>query len=213
MQRQHFLLAALAFFALFSIAHSLSCGRVFDGPNRGSDRKYTHSYRTLHVNWEGFDDGTSNSRIDYAYALISQNLTTRAILSSGWDAPERTRCRSTSGLTQEPDLVDFDFGKVGHDTEVTIRDQPLRKLVTYYVIIRAKEGDRVTYSNTNGIKVINDDDDDLEPWEQGLIAMGCAIFCLLCLFLLLLLLLLLAKGKGEDKYTTTVHRNENVDKL
>ncbi len=43
--------------------------------------------------------------------------------------------------------------------------------------------------------------------------MGCAIFCLLCLCLLLLLLFLLARGKSDDKYTTTVHRNENVEKV
>jgi len=55
------------------------------------------------------------------------------------------------------------------------------------------------------------DDDDLADWQIGLIAMGCALCCLL--LLLLILLLVLAKGKGDDKYTTTVHRNDNVDKL
>jgi len=57
----------------------------------------------------------------------------------------------------------------------------------------------------------DDKDDGLHPYQSGLIAMGCALGCLLCLFLLLLLVF--ATRKGEDKYTTTVHRNENVDKL
>jgi hypothetical protein len=195
----------------FVSVDALECGRVFEGPNRGSDRRYQHSKDTVLANWQDF--GT-DSRIEYAYALISQNLTTRAIEESGWDAPEDKRCRSSSGLTREADLVDFRFGEVGHNTSAVITDQRLHTGVTYYVIIRAKEGSRTLYSNSNGIEVIkDDDDDDLEPYEQGLIAMGCAIFCLLCLCLLLLLLLLLAKGKSDDKYTTTVHRNENVEKV
>jgi len=57
----------------------------------------------------------------------------------------------------------------------------------------------------------NDDDDDgLADWEIGLIAAGCALFCLL---LLLLLLIGISFGKGEDKYQTTVHRNENVERI
>jgi len=57
----------------------------------------------------------------------------------------------------------------------------------------------------------DDKDDGLHPYQSGLIAMGCALGCLL--LLCLLLLLVFATRKGEDKYTTTVHRNENVDKL
>jgi len=195
----------------FVSVESLSCGRVFEGPHAGSDRKYQHSKDTVLANWDDFGDSDS---ITYAYALISENLTNSVIDESGWDAPEDKRCRSTSGLTREADLVDFRFGEVGHNTSAVITDQRLHTGVTYYVIIRATEGRRTLYSNSNGIKVIqDDDDDDLEPYEQGLIAMGCAIFCLLCLCLLLLLLLLLAKGKSDDKYTTTVHRNENVEKV
>jgi hypothetical protein len=208
-----FLLSVVIFVSLFFsvVVDSLSCGRVFDGPNRGSDRRYQHSKDTILVNW---DDFGTDSKIDYAYALISENITTKAILESGWDAPEDKRCRSDDGLDREADLVDFRFGEVGHDTSAVITDQRLHTGVTYYVIIRAKEGSRTIYTNTDGIKVVqDDDDDDLEPYEQGLIAMGCAIFCLLCLCLLLLLLLLLAKRKGDDKYTTTVHRNENVEKV
>jgi len=55
------------------------------------------------------------------------------------------------------------------------------------------------------------DDDGLAPYQSGLIAMGCALFCLLLLCCLLLLVFF--TRKSEDKYTTTVHRNENVDKL
>jgi len=57
----------------------------------------------------------------------------------------------------------------------------------------------------------SDQDDGLRPYQSGLIAMGCALGCLL--LLCLLLLLVFATRRGEDKYTTTVHRNENVDKL
>jgi hypothetical protein len=204
------LVVFVSFFYFVSV-ESLSCGRVFEGPNRGSDRRYQHSKDTVLANWQDFGD---DDKIEYAYALISQNITTRAIEESGWDAPEDKRCRSSSGLTREADLVDFRFGEVGHETSAIITDQRLHTGMTYYVIIRAKEGSRTIYSNSNGIEVIqDDDDDDLEPYEQGLIAMGCAIFCLLCLCLLLLLLLLLAKGKSDDKYTTTVHRNENVEKV
>jgi len=191
---------------------AVTCGRVYDGPNAGSDRKYQHSKDTILVNWADF--GNANS-VDFTFALSSQNLTTPAILNSGWDAPDSTRCRSSTGLRSgvEADLVDFRFGFVGHNTSAVITHQRLHTGVTYYVIIKATDHSGTTYSNTNGIEVIHDDDDDLHPYQQGLIAMGCAIFCLLCLFVLLLLLLLLARGKGDDKYTTTVHRNENVEKV
>jgi len=65
--------------------------------------------------------------------------------------------------------------------------------------------------NGSNLESSSSDDDDLADWQIGLIAMGCALCCLL--LLLLILLLVLAKGKGDDKYTTTVHRNDNVDKL
>jgi len=153
--------------------------------------------------------------ITYEFALISSRIATKAINESGWNAPSSTRCRPNSGLNPgvQPDLVDFQFGHVGTNTSVLIKHQFLQHHILYYVIIRAQQGNSVIYSNSNGqLAGHADDDDDLHPWQQGLIAMGCAIFCLLCLFYLLLLLIV-AKRKGEDKYTTTVHRNENVDKL
>jgi len=210
MQTTQFLLVAIVFFALsVSCAESLSCGQVFDGPHAGHDRDQQHSTDTLLANWQGFGTGS----ITYDYAVISHNLTNQVILSSGWDAPTSTRCRRTSGLTRPADVVDFRFGNVGHNTSVVITKQRLKRFTLYYVIIKATQGSSVLYSNSNGIEVVPDDDDDLAPYQQGLIAMGCAIFCLLCLFYLLLLLLLLARGKGDDKYTTTVHRNDNVEKV
>jgi len=102
---------------------------------------------------------------------------------------------------------------VGTNTSVVIKHQRLHRHIKYYVIVRAQQGNKVIYANSDGFLAgVHDDDDGLAPYQQGLIAMGCAIFCLLLLFYLILLLVL-ARGKGEDKYTTTVHRNENVDKL
>jgi len=213
------LFGSIVFFLLFSAVSTLRCGKVFDGPTLGKDRYQQQSTSRLYAVWEGFEDGSSTrDRVDYHYAVISSRLATKEINESGWDAPEKDRCRDDSGLPKgkEADLVDFRFGDVGHDTSATITHQRLRPGTAYYVIIRATEGRRTIYSNTDGVIAGRDDDDDdeLEPWEQGLIAMACAICCLLILCCLLLLLaLLVLKGKGDDKYTTIVHRNENVDKL
>jgi len=212
------LFGSFVFFLLFSaVSSSLKCGQVFDGPTLDKDRYQQQSTSRLYAVWQGFDDG-SKSSVDYHYAVISSKLATKQINDSGWDAPDKDRCRSDSGIPsgKEADVVDFRFGDVKHDTSVTITHQRLRPGTAYYVIIQAKEGSRTIYSNTNGVIAgqDDDDDDDLQPWEQGLIAMACAICCLLILCcLLLLLVLIVAKGKGDDKYTTTVHRNENVDKL
>jgi len=78
------------------------------------------------------------------------------------------------------------------------------------------DGDNDDDQNKNDDNNDQDDDssndDGLKPYQSGLIAMGCALFCLL-LLLLLIIVVGVAKRGGEDKYTTTVHRNENVDKL
>jgi len=213
MQTTQFLLVAIVFFALSVCVHSLSCGQVFDGPNAGHDRGEQHSTDTIQATWQGFTSGSGSSSVTYEYAIISQNLTTPAILSSGWNAPNPPRCRTTPGFNGFSDVQDFRFGNVGHDTSIHVSDLRLKRKVKYYVIVRATQGGSVTYSNSNGIYVSPEDDDDLHPYQQGLIAMGCAIFCLLCLFYLLLLILLVARGKGDDKYTTTVHRNDNVEKV
>jgi len=73
------------------------------------------------------------------------------------------------------------------------------------------DGDEDDIGNNNDDGNDEDGDDGLAPYQSGLIAMGCALFCLL--LLCLLLLVVFASRKSEDKYTTTVHRNENVDKL
>jgi hypothetical protein len=206
---------ATLFFSLVCQVTSLSCGKVWAGPERGEDRTEQKSKTRLQANWEGFQSsgGSGRGSVRYTIAAITDKIATKEIRESGPQAPDNKRCRANPGFTANADLVDFQFGNVGTNTSVKIIRQPLRRDEKYYVIVRANQGRSVIYSNTNGIRVVKDDDDDLEPYEQGLIAMGAAICCLLLLALLLLLLLLVARGRGEDKYTTTVHRNENVDKL
>jgi len=211
------LLGAFLFSAFLLLpAFSLSCGKVFSGPpfDAGHNREQQVAVGRLQANWEGFTSGGSGS-VTYACAAISGNEKTQAITDSGpFQTDTHKRCRTTTGLAKnvEPDMVDFPFCQLGHNTSVVLRHQFLSVGSIYYIIIRATQGNQVIYSNTNSIYVKHDDD-DLAPWEQGLIAMGCAIFCLLCLALLLLLLVVAKLGRGDDKYTTTVHRNENVDKL
>jgi len=207
------LLGVILFSTILSQVSSLSCGQVFMGPYRGVTRDRQSSKVRLQANWQGFDNGGSGNSVSYAYAAISQQVATNVIRTTGPNSPINQRCRTDSGLVDPPDLVDFSFGNVGHNTSVQIKHQPLVRHHVYYVIIRATQNGKVLYSNTNGIQVVKHDDDDLQPYQQGLIAMGCAIFCLLCLALLLILLVVARFGRGEDKYTTTVHRNENVDKL
>jgi len=94
----------------------------------------------------------------------------------------------------------------------------LTKGVKYFVVLKYNQGGRTVYTNSDGIIVGSnhsgsEDDDRFPPYKAGLIAMGIAIFCLLCCLCLLILLVALFAGKKEDKYGTTVHRNENVDKL
>jgi len=210
-------LGAFLFFTIISEVSSITCGQVFMGPDRGINRDRQSSRTRLQANWQGFNpSGRGHGTITYAYAAISSKVATQAITDSGPFAPTSKRCRSTSGLVKPADLVDFSFGNVGTNTSVQIKHQPLVLHGHYYVIIRATQANtgEVIYSNTDNIVVIrHDDDDDVPPYKQGLIAMGCAIFCLLCLYLLLILAFFVARGRGEDKYTTTVHRNENVDKL
>eukprot|EP01100_Stratorugosa_tubuloviscum_P002096 TRINITY_DN1480_c0_g1_i1.p1 TRINITY_DN1480_c0_g1~~TRINITY_DN1480_c0_g1_i1.p1 ORF type:complete len:246 (+),score=103.57 TRINITY_DN1480_c0_g1_i1:552-1289(+) len=57
-----------------------------------------------------------------------------------------------------------------------------------------------------------DDDDDLEDWEIGLIAMGCFLFLMI---LLAVIVVALAQGKGDedDKYRTNVQNGRNNEDL
>jgi len=208
----------LGIFLFFKGVESIRCGRVWDGPNPHKEVEWQHSLSTLSANWDYFEDNNSTKDIKYEYAIISQAKFTKAIEISSHDAPVGHRCRNNTGIIGEPDVVSFHKVK-GKRKVVTWTGLSLRPKHRYFFIIKAKQGNRVLYSNTHGITVglngsINrtrsDDDDDFAAYKAGLIAMGIAICCILCL--LLLLLLAIAKGKGEDKYTTTVHRENNVEK-
>jgi len=169
--------------------------------------------------------GTSGGGDDlkYAVAIVSQYAASSAINSTGLRTPASKRCRSTSGF-KNADVMSFvpaktvsAQGPLGFPVSVWKSGRlNLTVGVKYYVVLRVTAPNGKTiYTNSDGIVIRNngtgsEDDDQFPPYKAGLIAMGIAICCLL---VLLLLLILVAKGKGEDKYTTTVHRNENVDKL
>jgi len=222
---------------LFLVSGALSCGEIHDGPERGEDIDSQTETTKYWVNWEGFPDDE-----DVEIAIISERIAFKPILDNvncrlekgfcgspdvyGFRSVKKslgdleidklhlergqhyyavikfkdgkeTRYASSDGLgiDQQVDDNDDDGGErtiEDDDDDSSPRPPPVRSFVE-------------RSSSSSG-----DDDDDLEDWEIGLIAMGCALCCLL---LLLLILLVVAKGKGEDKYTTTVHRNDNVDKL
>jgi len=221
---------------LFFVSGALSCGEIHDGPERGEDIDSQSDTSKYWVNWEGFPDDE-----DVEIAIVSERIAFKPILflencrlekgfcgspdvygfssvkkSAGeleisklhlepgrhyyavikFKDGKETRFASSDGLGIDDKVVDNDDDggerTVEDDDSSSPRPPPVHSLV-----------DRSSSSS-------GDDDDDLEDWEIGLIAMGCALCCLL---LLLLILLVVAKGKGEDKYTTTVHRNDNVDKL
>jgi len=225
-----FLLAII--FALYCVSGTLSlceCGRVYDGSEAKVDIKEQSSTTSLSGNWEGF--GTI-----VEVAIVNEAGATERLKQSGWNASEAFRCRSLSEITGVP-FIDFVNVTVGQEN-YTFEKLDLTKGATYYFVVRYTDHGEKHYSNSDGVLIKeeskdskssppphhhpsgsggsssssgDDDDDDLEDWEIGLIAMGCALCCLL--LLLLILLLVLAKGKGDDKYTTTVHRNDNVDKL
>jgi len=209
---------------LFARVESLKCGKIWDGNTRNREISHTLSLNKLTANWAGFDDGNKTSILHYWYAIISQEQATPAILASGASAPIKTRCRMDSGIgSAMPDTVWFraipDGSSMIEKFKLT-----LTKGMTYYFILRVQQGNDAgadfLFTNTNGITAgkngtfyvfhHDDDDDNFAGWKIGLITAGLAVFCLL---LLLLLLIVVAKGKGEDKYTTTVHRNDNVEKF
>jgi hypothetical protein len=169
--------------------------------------------------------GTTGSQdnLKYQVAIVSQYAASAAINTTGLRTPAAQRCRSNSGFTHA-DVQPFVTahptsvqGPLGFPVHVW-KSGPLNLTtgVEYYVVLKVTAPNGKTiYTNTDGIRIVangtgSEDDDQFPPYKAGLIAMGIAICCLL---VLLLLLILVAKGKGEDKYTTTVHRNENVDKL
>jgi len=200
---------------------SLKCGKVWDGNTRGRQIDHTLSLIKLTANWAYFKDGNKTSPIHFKYAIISHEQATPAILASGANAPVKTRCRKDDGIGNAlPDTVWFRDIPDGSE-EIEKWKLKLVKGQTYYFILRVEQENPpdVLYSNTHGITAgkngtftsfYHDDDDEFAGWKIGLITAGVAVFCLL---LLLLLLIVVAKGKGEDKYTTTVHRNDNVEKF
>jgi len=207
---------------LFYGVDSLSCGTAFDGDQPSVELDFQDDHHSLSFNFDGFEDSTSKDQdISYQFSIISDQLATNAIFESGSGAPPELRCRQNVGINATPDVVLW-TGVHGDEIPhiVTQSGLELRTGHTYYIIIRATFKNDLLYTNTDGVFIrgngtiiyVHDDDDDhsFADWKIGLIAAGCAVFCLL---LLLLLLLLVAKGKGEDKYTTTVHRNDNVDKV
>lgn len=225
-------LSLIALIFCFSTVNGECCGKVFDGGEKDIDIDRQSSTSSMEANWEGFPEAVDA-------CVISEDQVSREISESGNGGSHKTRCRHEPGFDGDCDT--HDFVQV-NDDHYTFKDLDLERGRRYYVILRYKTDGELHYTNSDGIEPdpsddesnddsgsphheddgtgghrsgdssssSGDDDDDLEDWEIGLIFMGCALCCLL---LLLLLLLILAKGKGEDKYTTTVHRNDNVDKL
>jgi len=162
--------------------------------------------------------------VSYEVAIISEKEALAPILASGWNASSATRCRSTPGNFGVPDTLQFTSANPHVLTgtnglkvfEWRSPSLHLVKKVHYYVIVKATSGGRTIYSNSNGVQVGNpsssSDNHEFPAYKAGLIAMGIAIYCLL-LLLLLIILIAVGAGKKDDKYTTTVHRNENVEKV
>jgi len=208
---------------LFNRVGSLHCGTVYDGVRPGFELDYQNDHHSLSFNFDSFEDST-DKQIEYRFAIISDMLATADIFESGSGAPVTLRCRPNVGINATPDVVLWQtVRETSSPYIVTQSGLELRSGHTYYILLQVKGGTRkrteTLYTNTDGVFVRGnvtyyhrpDDDDDhgFAAWKIGLITAGCALFCLL---LLLLLLIVIAKGKGEDKYTTTVHRNDNVEK-
>jgi len=207
------LLGFITFSQLFFIASSLSCGKVYQGPNPLQSRDQQDSKHHVRASWTGFQDNSGT--VTYSAAIITQKEANAIIQKSGPSASNQVRCYSNPGIGS-PDV--FGFRSVGRNTTLNVNHLNIPDGDHVYVIVRAQQGSTVTYSNSNGVLVgVEGDgnDDDLQPYQAGLIAMGVAIFFLLCLFYLLLICIVIALQlrKGKDKYTTTVHRNENVEKV
>jgi len=201
------------FLVLFQDAHSLTCHKVNDGDVKGQDIQVQAETDRLSANFQDFSDKNSKGSIKYEYAVVTEGGALSTILNAKTGV-----CRNSPGFRgNSPDTINF--VSIGSSTSFTVTKLSLVKGWMYFIIIKATSGGQTVYTNSNGViiatqVVITDnssDDDDLTPLQAGMTALAVILFCLL--LLLLLLLIVVAKGKGEDKYTTTVHRNENVDKI
>jgi len=220
---------------LFLVSGAYSCGEIRDGPDQGRDIDSQSETDKYWVNWDGFPDDE-----DVEIAIISERIAFKPILDNVNCRLDQGFCgdpdvygfRSMKNSQGEQIIDNLHLERGQHYYAVIkFKDgKETRYASSDGLGITEGSGDGGSDSGSDssshhhspppppshsrvarsGSSSSGDDDDDLEDWEIGLIAMGCALCCLL---LLLLILLVVAKGKGEDKYTTTVHRNDNVDKL
>jgi hypothetical protein len=218
---------------LIFVSAVLSCGELLDGQERGKDIDKQTDTSKYWVNWEGFSEDE-----DVEIAIISEHIAFKAVFDHVNCRKEPGFCgdpdvydfHSVKHNLGEHSIDNLDL-QVGERYYAIIKFRAGKEWQYAnsdgLVIEKGKDHESnddnnddddknpppappARSSHGDGSSSSDDDDDDLEDWEIGLIAMGCALCCLL---LLLLILLVVAKGKGEDKYTTTVHRNDNVDKL
>jgi len=219
-----FLLLGLFFICCFNSVESLKCGSVYDGFG-AHDSNVQAELDQIKGQWKGFEE-EGDEGVTYSFAIISEGIAPPEMLKKDAatlktrlteEGPEVHCSKGPLEIDGEPDVVGWTNVKDGN--AVLSQGLQLHTGYEYFFLLKATQGKQVLYAHSNGIIVgipeyiyidHDDDDDDFPAWEAGLIFMGCALCCLL---LLLLLLLVVAKGKGEDKYTTTVHRNENVDKI
>jgi len=197
--------------------HSLAlpcCGRVYDGDINGEEEEKLKGRNEYAANWNGFNCKQAGGSIDYTLFIVDSKNATSETLASGANASDSRRCRRDLGVNSRAVVLERTFRNIRSSNFSYVNDTrgKLRCDHRYFTIIEACNSDGCIYSNSNGFDYkCHHGDDDLAPWKAGLIAMGCALCCLL--LLLLLLIVVVAKGKGDDKYTTTVHRNENVEKM
>jgi len=202
------------------IQSKLLCGKVYDGPKTKTDidrTPYTYKYS---VNWHGFHPDHETAQ--YEVAIISQYQAPKSIRKShGNEGTTNQRCSSTQRFSGKPDTFPFTLVPPHAHNVYSALNLTMQPGVRYYAVMKITQGNSVVYGFSNGARILNGTgarkhhhhNGGFPAYKAGLIAMGIAIFFLLCCFLLILLLAIAVCGKGKDKYTTTVHRNENVDKL
>jgi len=254
------------------------CGYVYDWGSEDVGQQYSTNY--ISASWAGFEstEDTNNivsSSVRYDWAIISDDLATETIRTSGTEEDPSIRCRSEVGISEKPDVADW----VAVDSTYANNYQlSLTPGQTYYVLLRVttttidetgKTTDSVIYTNGGGITISTETKYTrnnnarrgrnngrrgvtttgqgilrpptvFEPpllessspvifvnsshlssfisfFSSGLFGWQIALIILACVFALILLLVLIfivvGRSKGEDKYETNVHRNENVEKI